>query len=48
MIQGERYQYPFVYSYSGDTAVLQEVMNSFRDKLKITLKTTKGEVLANF
>jgi hypothetical protein len=48
MIQGERYQYPFVYFYSGDTAVLQEVINSFRDKLKITLKTTRGEVLANF
>jgi hypothetical protein len=46
-IQGERYEYPFVYTYAGDDAVLQEIMHAFRDQLKITIKTTKGKVMVN-
>jgi len=48
VIQGDHYEYPFVYSYGGDAAVLQEIMNAYRDKLKITLKNTKGQVFYNF
>ncbi len=47
-LPGDRYEYPFVYHYVGDAAVLQEIMNAFRDRLKISLRTTKGETYTNF
>lgn len=48
VIQGERYEYPFVYAYSGDVLVLNEIMNAYRDQLQITLKDLSGKVLTNF
>ena len=48
VIQGERYEYPFVYAYTGDVLVLNEIMNSFRENLQITLKDLNGKVLTNF
>jgi hypothetical protein len=48
LIQGDHYEYPFVYGFTGDLAVVQEIMNAFRGKIKITVKNTKGQVLTNF
>lgn len=47
-VQGDRFEFPFVYSFAGDAGVLREIMNSFREQLKITLKTSKGQVFVNF
>lgn len=46
-IKGERFEFPFVYSYNGSLMPLQEIANGFRKDLKITLKNDKGEVLGN-
>jgi hypothetical protein len=48
MLAGDRYEFPFVYHYVGDAVVLHEIMNAFRDRLKISLRTTKGETYTNF
>lgn len=47
-VKGESFEYPFVYSFSGGLAPLQELMNGYRGDLKITLKNDKGETLRNW
>ena len=41
VLSRDKYEYPFVFSYTGDVGALREVMNAFRDKLRITLKKHK-------
>lgn len=48
VIQGDRYEYPFVFAYKGDILVLSEIMNGFRETLQITLKDLNGKVVQNF
>ncbi len=46
-IKGERFEFPFVFSYQGSLLPLKEIANGYRKDLKITLKNDKGEILSN-
>jgi hypothetical protein len=46
-IKGERFEYPFVYSFNGDMASLQQILNGYSSDIKVTLKNDKGEVFRN-
>lgn len=48
VINDKQYEFPFVYTYTGDTAVLQEVMNAYKGRLKINLKTSAGQEFKNY
>lgn len=47
-LAANRFEFPFVYHYSGSLSPLQEILNGFRSDLKVTLKTCKGDVIRNF
>lgn len=48
VVKGDQYEYPFVYSFAGDMAALKEVASAYRDKVRVTLKNSKGEVFQNW
>ncbi|MEM6270476.1 MAG: hypothetical protein AAF998_13620 [Bacteroidota bacterium] len=44
----DEYEYPFVYSFSGDLALVKEVMNAYRERLQLSIKTSLGEQYRNY
>lgn len=48
VINDKQYEFPFIYTFTGDTAVLEEVMNAYKDRLQIKFKTSAGKQFKNY
>jgi hypothetical protein len=48
VINNKQYEFPFIYTYTGDSAILLEIMNAYKDRLKIILKTSTGQEFKNY
>jgi|GEM_PF-5018119 hypothetical protein len=43
-----RYEFPFVYNFSGNLEVVKEILNSYQGKLDITYLNSRGLAIRNF
>lgn len=48
ILRDDLYEFPFIYQYAGDPEDFAEIVQSFKGKLEITLKDSKGGLVKNF